>query len=126
MLGDSSLMAFAATRLPERAASFYRDVLGLRVTEDNPFAIVIDANGTMLRIQKVREHTPAQHTTLGWKVSDIGAKVDELAARGVRFERFEGLAQDARGVWRTPDGAQIAWFKDPDGNTLSLTQWPSS
>jgi catechol 2,3-dioxygenase-like lactoylglutathione lyase family enzyme len=125
MLGNSRLIGFAATKRPELAKEFYRDVLGLRLTEDGPFALVFDANGTMLRIQKVQEHVPAKNTTLGWRVDDIRARIDELGSKGVQFERYERLPQDNRGIWRTPDGAEVAWFKDPDGNTLSLTQWPS-
>jgi catechol 2,3-dioxygenase-like lactoylglutathione lyase family enzyme len=122
VLAHSHLIAFAATAHPERARSFYGDTLGLRLIEDSPFAIVFDANGTMLRIQKVQEHLPLQHTVLGWRVSDIGSTIDELSRKGIRFERYDGLPQDDRGVWRTPDGTAVAWFKDPDGNTLSLTQ----
>jgi catechol 2,3-dioxygenase-like lactoylglutathione lyase family enzyme len=125
MLGNSQLIGFAATRHSELATAFYRDVLGLRLIEDSPFAIVFDANGTMLRIQKVQEHVPAKHTTLGWRVDDIRSKIDELSRKGVRFERYDRLPQDERAIWRTPDGAEVAWFKDPDGNTLSLTQWPT-
>ena len=104
--------------------AFYRDVLGLALIEDSAFAIVFDANGTMLRIQKVSEHAPAKHTALGWRVDDIRQKIDALSKKGIRFERYDRLPQDDRGIWRTPDGADIAWFRDPDGNTLSLTQWP--
>jgi catechol 2,3-dioxygenase-like lactoylglutathione lyase family enzyme len=125
MLGTSQLIGFAATQRPELAKAFYRDVLGLRLLEDTPFAIVFDANGTMLRIQKMQEHVPAKHTTLGWNVGDIRTALDELSKKGVRFERYDRLPQDDRGIWRTPDGAEVAWFKDPDGNTLSLTQWPN-
>jgi catechol 2,3-dioxygenase-like lactoylglutathione lyase family enzyme len=125
MLGNSQLIGFAATKHSELTKGFYRDVLGLRLMEDSAFAIVFDANGTMLRIQKVQEHVPAKHTTLGWRVGDIRSKIDELSKKGVRFERYERLPQDERGIWCTPDGAEVAWFKDPDGNTLSLTQWPT-
>jgi catechol 2,3-dioxygenase-like lactoylglutathione lyase family enzyme len=125
VLGTSELVGFAATTHPELAKAFYRDVLGLRLIEDGAFAIVFDANGTMLRIQKVEEHVPARHTALGWRVDDVRSKVDELVRKGVRFERYQPLPQDDRGIWRTPDGAEVAWFKDPDGNVLSLTQWPT-
>jgi hypothetical protein len=74
-------------------------------------------------VQKVRELHPAKHTVLGWEVADIHAKTRELTSRGVRFERYDGLAQDESGIWTTPSGAKVAWFKDPDGNTLSLTQF---
>ncbi len=123
MLNDSRLICFAATRHPEAAKEFYRDVLGLPLTEDSPFALAFDANGTMLRIQKFPEHTPAKTTVLGWHVADIAAKIAALTQRGVTFEHYPGLVQDQRGIWKSPSGAQVAWFKDPDGNTLSLTQW---
>jgi len=122
MLETSSLIAFVATGRAGDALPFYRDVLGLRLVEDSPFALVFEANGTMLRIQKLPAHTAAPFTVLGWQVGDIAAMVDGLTAKGVRFERYEQLPQDARGIWKTPDGAQVAWFKDPDGNVLSLTQ----
>src|SRR5262245_57455711 len=124
MLNRSQLVGFGATTQQELAKAFYRDVLGLHLMEDSPYALVFDVNGTMLRIQKVSEHSPARHTMIGWSVADICSEVDELSKRGVCFQRYEGLPQDERAIWRTPDGAQIAWFKDPDGNTLSLTQWP--
>lgn len=85
-------------------------MLGLRLVADEPFAFVFDANGTTLRVQTVQELAPARHTVLGWLVPDI-----------VAFERFPGLGQDERGVCAFP-AARVAWFRDPDGNTLSLTQ----
>jgi len=125
VLATAQLIGFAATTRPQLAKRFYGDTLGLRLIEESDFAIVFDANGTMLRIQKVGELVPAQHTSLGWRVVDIRSTVGELIKRGVRFERYQGLQQDDRGIWRTPSSAEVAWFKDPDGNTLSLTQWPS-
>jgi len=117
-------MAFSATTDSERAKEFYRDRLGLRLVEDSPFALVFDAGGTMLRVQKVKEMREAQYTTLGWQVPDIEAKVEELAKAGVKFERYKFPGVDERGIW-TPPGSNtmIAWFKDPDGNILSLTQF---
>lgn len=122
---NSKLIAFIATQNPAGALKFYRDALGLALVGDDPFAIVFDVNGTMLRVQKVKKVEPVQYTALGWDVSDIYARINELTARGVRFERFPGLPQDEQGVWAAPSGAKIAWFKDPDGNILSLTQFPS-
>ena len=124
MLNSSNVMAFVATSKPDSAKSFYEQTLGLRLILDDAFAIVFDANGVMLRVQKVQEHTPPPYTVLGWDVADIHASVRELSGRGVRCERYEWLKQDDAGVWTAPSGAQIAWFKDPDGNTLSLTQFP--
>jgi predicted enzyme related to lactoylglutathione lyase len=103
---------------------FYASTLGLTLISDDPFAIVFDANGTMLRVQKVQSLVPAQHTVLGWEVPDIQAETEKLTKRGVRFERYSGLPQDESGIWTTPSGAKVAWFKDPDGNILSLTQFP--
>jgi catechol 2,3-dioxygenase-like lactoylglutathione lyase family enzyme len=108
----------------EAAKDFYQNILGLRLVEDSPFALVFDANGTMLRIQKVQEHVPANHTSLGWKVRDIRPQINGFVNKGVRFERYDRLPQDEAGIWESPSGARVAWFRDPDGNTLSLTQWP--
>jgi predicted enzyme related to lactoylglutathione lyase len=124
MLKNADIVCFAATKNPDAAKAFYGQVLGLTLTEDSPFALAFDANGTMLRIQKVQEHTPPKHTTLGWRVTDIRAHIDELTRKGVRFERYERLAQDAAGIWESPSGALVGWFLDPDGNVLSLTQYP--
>jgi catechol 2,3-dioxygenase-like lactoylglutathione lyase family enzyme len=121
MLGTCPVIAFSATTRPADALAFYRDVLGLALVADEPYAIVFDAHGTMLRIQKTNEHTPAPHTLLGWHVTDIAETMRGLAACGVRFDRYDFMQQDAAGVWTTPGGARIAWFKDPDGNLLSLT-----
>jgi catechol 2,3-dioxygenase-like lactoylglutathione lyase family enzyme len=122
MNADQRLCAFVATVKPDEARVFYRDVLGLALVEDSPFAIVFDANGTMLRVQRVKDLAPHPFTALGWNVPDIEAAIDGLVAKGVTFERYGFFEQDARGVWSAPGGAKIAWFKDPDGNTLSLAQ----
>ncbi len=116
-------MAFVGTLDAARAKSFYRDTLGLTLQEENRFALVFDANGTMLRVTNVRELNPAQYTVLGWEVPDITASVKALVSVGVTFTRFPGLTQDDAGIWQSPSGARIAWFQDPDGNTLSLTQF---
>jgi len=122
MLGEQELMAFVATGRAEQAQVFYRDVLGLRFVEDSPFALVFEAGGVTLRIQKVEGHQPLPYTALGWRVTDIADKVTELSRRGARFERFPGMEQDDQGIWASPSGARVAWFKDPDGNVLSLTE----
>jgi len=114
MLNNAKLVAFAATARPDEARRFYVEVLGLALTEEHPFALVFDANGTMLRLQKLEHWAPPGHTALGWQVDDIRGTIHKLAARGVHFERFGGLPQDDLGVWTTPDGTAIAWFKDPD------------
>ena len=122
MLTEQKLVAFIPTRDGARARAFYEAILGLNVLSDDEYAIAVDANGTMLRIQKVGSLTPHPFTALGWQVADIGRTVAGLRDRGVRFETFPGLGQDERGIWQSPGGAQVAWFKDPDGNLLSLTQ----
>ena len=122
-LGKNEVMAFIATANPEKSKTFYTEVLGLKLVEDAWFAIVIMAGNTRLHIEKVKEFTPQPFTVLGWQVPDITATVASLTAKGVKFERFPGLEQDAAGIWATPDGGgKVAWFRDPDGNTLSLTQ----
>jgi catechol 2,3-dioxygenase-like lactoylglutathione lyase family enzyme len=122
MLESSDLVAFvAATDLP-RARAFYEQTLGLPVLEHNDFACVLDAHGTMLRVTAVPEVARAGYTVLGRRVADIAAATRELTARGVTFLRYEGMSQDEHGIWTAPDGARVAWFADPDGNTLSLTQ----
>ena len=126
MLNTSKIISFVATQNPARARKFYKTILGLKLISDDPFALVFDANGTMLRVQIVHEIQPARHTVLGWEVPDIRAEIKKLAKREVRFERFEGLLQDEVGVWTSPSGGKVAWFKDPDGNTLSLTQFPNA
>jgi len=122
-LTTARLVAFAATTNAAKARRFYEGVLELRLVSDEPFALVFDANDTMLRIQKVERLTPAPFTALGWEVPDIEAAVDALRARGVSFTVYPGMGQDERGIWRSPSGACVAWFTDPDGNTLSLSQF---
>ena len=119
----AKLMAFLATRDGARARAFYETTLGFQVVSDDGFALALDASGTMVRIQKVAAFDPHPFTALGWAVPDIGRAVEQLVAAGVVFARFAGLDQDDRGIWRSPSGARVAWFKDPDGNTLSLTQF---
>ncbi len=125
MLGDCSLIGLVATAHPERAEVFDRETLGLRLLANEPFALVFDAAGTILRVANVREMTPAPYTVLGWRVGDIRAAVESLGKRDVTFESFEQLLQDELGIWTSPGGGKVAWFKDPDGNTLSLTQFPA-
>ena len=124
MLGNHEIVAFVATSQPASAKDFYEHTLGLKLVEDSPAALVFDANGTMLRVQKVEKLQPAPFTAVGWHVPDIRTTVQGLAAKGVRFERYQGLPQDDLGIWTTPSGAHVAWFKDPCGNILSLTQFP--
>jgi len=123
MLQDSAVIAFAASADLRRARAFYEQALGLRLVEQNDFACVFDANGTMLRVTAVAEVARPGYTVLGWRVSDIAATARGLTARGVAFLRYDGMDQDDDGVWTTPAGDKVAWFADPDGNVLSLTQF---
>lgn len=116
------VITFLLTCKPEAALAFYRDTLRLAFLRDDGFALVFDLDGVMLRIAKVKEHTPVQSTALGWETHDIGADVRALAAKGVRFQIYEGMGQDAEGICTFPSGDKVAWFKDPDGNVLSLSQ----
>jgi len=122
VLGSSDVVAFVATTNADRAREFYAGVLGLRLLAHEPFALVFDAHGTTLRVQKLPELAPARHTVLGWLVPDVAAAIRQLSAKGVAFERYPGLPQDELGVATFPGGSRVAWFKDPDGNTLSLTE----
>jgi catechol 2,3-dioxygenase-like lactoylglutathione lyase family enzyme len=124
-LGAAALIGFVSTTDLGRAETFYRDVLGLRHVETSPFACVFDAGGTMLRVTAASTVAQPGYTVLGWRVDDIAGTMARLVGRGVVFRRYDGMSQDESGVWTTPDGAKIAWFADPDGNTLSLTQFPA-
>ncbi len=124
-LSQYEIVAFVNTHDAERAEVFYRDVLGLpMVSKELPFALVFDAQGTMLRLAINPGAAPIGGTVLGWKVGDIDAAVKDLAGRGVQFERWGGMPQDELGIWNSPGGARVAWFKDPDGNVLSISQHP--
>src|SRR5262245_43962275 len=124
MLKDSPLIAFVGVSDLERARAFYGDVLGLEIASVDPFAIHATASGMSLRITKVPKVTVAGYTMLGFAVTSIESRIDALTAKGVAFERFPSLAgaQDARGIWTAPSGSKVAWFKDPDGNLLSLSE----
>jgi len=124
MDSNTEAMAFVGTTAPEAARRFYSEVLGFHLIEDSPFALAYRIGGRMLRVQKMREPFAVfPGTVLGWKVADIHAEIAGLAAKGVAFTRFDGLPQDDAGVWTSPDGSLVAWFRDPDGNNLSLTQF---
>jgi catechol 2,3-dioxygenase-like lactoylglutathione lyase family enzyme len=117
------LIAFAGTTDPDRARAFYRDTLGLELESESPYALVFRVGPTMLRVTVVEEVVAAPYAVLGWGVDDIAATVGDLRSRGVDFARFPSLDQDALGIWHAPSGARVAWFKDSDGNTLSVTQF---
>lgn len=125
MLGTADIVAFVPTCNPERARAFYERVLGLEFVSEDPFALVFNANGVTVRVadvSSVRDFKPASFTILGWHVPSAEATVRDLQARGVVFERFPGMQQSQAGIWTSPSGAQVAWFKDPDGNVLSVTE----
>ena len=116
-------MAFIPATDLGSARAFYAGTLGLRLAQETPIALIFDANGTHLRVAAVPELRPQPFTIAGWAVPDIHATVRALSRAGVSFVRYDGMGQDADGVWPAPDGHLIAWFTDPDGNTLSLTQF---
>ena len=123
ILSDSRLMGFVASAQPEAAKQFYGETLGLDFLSEDQFALAFAvAHNQMLRVQKLPQFQPQQFTVCGWQVDDISAAVTELAARGVQFEQYGFPFQDARGIATFEGGDQVAWFKDPDGNTLSLAQ----
>jgi catechol 2,3-dioxygenase-like lactoylglutathione lyase family enzyme len=123
MLESSSIIAFAPATDLARARVFYEDTLGLRFVEQSDFACVFDANGTMLRITAVSEVANPGYTVLGWRVADLEATVQALTLKGVMFNQYDGMDQDLNGIWTTPGGDKVAWFTDPDGNNVSLTQF---
>jgi len=122
MLSDAIPVLFAATTDAGLAQRFYCGILGLRRVADTPFALVLQSGSVVLRLQKVPAFVPQPFTALGWQVSDLAAIVAGLGAAGVDLARFDSLGQDADGIWTTPDRTRIAWFHDPDGNLLSLTE----
>jgi catechol 2,3-dioxygenase-like lactoylglutathione lyase family enzyme len=121
-----SVVTFLMTQNPDAALSFYRDMLGFTFMRDDGFAIVFEMNGVMLRIGKTSQFTPAQNTVLGWESRNIDSAVDSLVQKGVTFERYPNMGQDERGIQTFPNGDKVAWFKDPDGNVLSLSQHASA
>jgi len=135
MLGTQKLVAFAAIRDRDAARTFYRDTLGLRLVGEDQFAMIFDANGTPLRLAPVPDWNPPKFTVLGWEVPDVEAAVTELEAAGIKFEHYPWMKdQSPRGIWTSPSGpdvagvhagARVAWFKDPDGNLLSVAQMPA-
>lgn len=122
MLGSEKIIGFVPTRDAKKAKQFYQNVLGLKLVSEDQFAVIFDANGTMLRVTPVPEFKPDPFTMLGWEVTDIQKTVSGLRQRGVMFEEYGFLKQDELGIWTAPGGARVAWFKDPDGNLLSVSQ----
>lgn len=122
MLSSEKLVAFVSTTNADRARAFYRDTLGLRLVSEDQFALVFESNGAPLRVALAQEVKPAPYTVLAWDVKDIRATVLELKNAGVTFEIFGFFKQDELGIWTAPDGTQVAWFKDPEGNMLGVAQ----
>lgn len=125
MLGSMPVVAFVPCTNPERIRPFYEETLGLHFVSEDAFAIVFEADGVMVRVVNVAGvpgHKPAPFTILGWLVPDIEDTVRALVGRGVEFQRYPGMDQDLLGIWSSPSGARIAWFKDPEGNVLSATE----
>lgn len=121
MLSTEKLVAFVSTTNADRARAFYRDKLGLRLVSEDNFALVFDSGGAPLRVSLAQEVIPAKYTVLGWDVKDLRAAVSNLKKAGVTCEIFGFFKQDDLGIWTAPDGDQVAWFKDPDGNLLSVS-----
>ncbi len=122
-LSACKLIAFIPTANRQRAREFYKMVLGLRLVSEDEHALMFDVAGTFLRVVNLPRGFPTGYTQAGWKVPNISAVVDELSQRGVTFERYPGFQLDDQGIWTAGDGSRFAWFKDPDGNILSLTQF---
>jgi catechol 2,3-dioxygenase-like lactoylglutathione lyase family enzyme len=122
MLSAKKLKAFLPTTHPDKAKAFYQNVLGLKLLSEDNYALEFDVNGTSLRITVVETFTPYSFTVLGWEVDDIRSMIRRLTEKGVVFERYNFLKQDDLGIWTSPSGAEVAWFKDPDNNLLSLTE----
>jgi catechol 2,3-dioxygenase-like lactoylglutathione lyase family enzyme len=125
MLETADIVAFVPTKNPDKARQFYEKTLGLKFIADDKFALVFESNRVMIRVVDISgfpDYKPPPFTVLGWGVDDIGKTVSGLQKSGVKFERYPGLEQDALGVWTAPGNAKVAWFKDPDGNTLSLSE----
>ncbi|MGA7295059.1 MAG: VOC family protein [Terriglobales bacterium] len=122
MLASSKMIGFVPTKDSVKARSFYEGKLGFEFVSDDMFALVMRAGETMIRIAKVQEFTPAPFTVLGWEVSNIEEMVGWLRKRGVEFEKYPWVPDKESGIWAAPSGDKVAWFKDPDGNVLSLSQ----
>jgi catechol 2,3-dioxygenase-like lactoylglutathione lyase family enzyme len=122
MLASSKMIGFVPTKDSKIAREFYEGKLGFQFSSDDPFALVMKAGDSMIRIAKAKEFTPASYTVLGWEVANIETIVVWLKQRGVSFEKYPFIQNQELGIWTTPSGDKVAWFKDPDGNVLSLSQ----
>jgi catechol 2,3-dioxygenase-like lactoylglutathione lyase family enzyme len=122
MLNNEKIMAFVGVSNADKARAFYRDTLGLTMLYEDNFALVFEVGGNMLRVTLVGEVRPQPYTVLGWQVNDATATARALTSAGVKLERYPHVPQDEDGIWTAPGGARIAWFRDPDGNILSISQ----
>jgi catechol 2,3-dioxygenase-like lactoylglutathione lyase family enzyme len=122
MLADKKLRAFVPTMKPDEARSFYKDILGLALLSEDSYALEFDANGTLLRVTIVQNFKAFPFTVLGWNVDNISSSIKQLNDKGIFCEKYDFLKQDSSGVWISPNGSKVAWFKDPDGNVLSFTE----
>ena len=125
MLSDKKIKSFIPTVDPSKAKEFYNNILGLTLISEDKYALEFDANGTHLRITTVEKLSPHPFTVLGWDVTDITSLTKSMSANGVKFEKYGFADQNDLGIWTSPSGAKVAWFKDPDGNLLSLTEHPA-
>ena len=122
MLASSKIVGFVPTKDSWKARGFYEGKLGFQFVSDDMFALVMRAGENMIRIAKAKDFTPAPYTVLGWEVSNIEAMVAWLQKRGVAFEKYPWVPDKETGIWTAPSGDKVAWFKDPDGNVLSVSQ----
>jgi catechol 2,3-dioxygenase-like lactoylglutathione lyase family enzyme len=121
MLTASKIVGFLHTTDYERARGFYEGKLGFEFVSLDQFALALRAGVNMIRITKEEDFEPAQGTVLGWEVDDIRAAVLWLKSREVMTEKYSFVPDQELGIWDSPSGDQVAWFKDPDGNVLSLS-----
>lgn len=122
MLAANQVVGFVPAVDLDRARGFYQGTLGLRIYDGDPFGLYVAAGGVPVRIARVESLQPQPFTILGWNVGSLSREIDALSKKGVKFERFAAMPQDARGIWTTPSGAKVAWFRDSEGNLLSLTE----
>lgn len=123
MLTTFPVNVFVRITDAKRARRFYEQVLGLAFESDNEYVMVFRSGPTQVIAQKMPEFAPIAATVLGWEVNDIETVVRSMQSRGVVFERYPGMEQYAHGIWTSPAG-RVAWFKDPDGNVLSVSEHP--
>ena len=121
VLGASSFLGFVPITDPDAARDFYVGVLGLTLVAETPWAVIVQSGATTIRLTPVPELTPQPFTIAGWGVDDVPAAARALRDAGVEVARYDVVDQDELGVWTAPNGDQVVWFHDPDGNTLSVS-----